>query len=272
MARKNHNCKQKVVKKAEKKASAPKKDRRKFLKIESKLFATKYTNERIRRQIDNDSILFFVILGMFIFAIVIITMSFVRAYMDVSADWSFAHWLGSVRSDHPLGLVFGITTIIVAYIGADELGTLNMAKHIFPATSGRRYSAAEIDELANDPDTVWIDDARVYATPKALIGFTRGLAVAEYGDIAEVIVRSKHHSKNTSYTAGRRAITGPTMAAYYALTDHYHEWDTYYIIIKTKDRRRFVLTETGYKEGYKSLIPILDEKCGKVEYKIKGQC
>lgn len=274
MSGKNHNCKKKIVKKEKKKAetktAAPQEDRRNFLKIEAELFAKKYTNERIRKQIDNDSVLFFVILGLFVFALIIITMSFVKAYVDVSSDWSFMRWIGSVRSDHPLGLCFGITTIIFAYVGVEEMGSLNMVKHIFPATSGRRYSAKEIDELANDPDTVWIDDARVYATPKALIGFTKGLAVAEYGDIAKVIVKSKHHSKNTSYTAGRSARTGLTMALYYALTDYYHEWDTYYIFIKTKNHRRFVLTETAYKESYELLMPILDERCGEVEYKIKG--
>ncbi len=164
----------------------------------------------------------------------------------------------------------GITIIIVACVGIGELGTLNMLKHIFPACSGRHYKAKEIDEQANDPETVWINDAGVFAAPKALIGFNKGLAVAEYKDIAGISIKGKHHSKNMSYTPARGRV-GPARALFYAFTDHYREWDTYYIIIRTRNHRRFVLTETAYKDSYESLKPILDERCGKVEYKIKGQ-
>ena len=272
MTRKKNNSKQKAAAKAVKKPAAPQaqEPRRNIFRIESELFAKKYTNERIYKQIDNDSCLFFTILGMLIFAAAIITASFVNAYKDVRAEASFGNWLNSVRTDHPLGLVFGITIIIVACVGIGELGTLNMIKHIFPSCSGRRYSAKEINELANDPETRWINEAGVYATSKALIGFNKGLAVAEYKDIAAVSIKGKHHSKNMSYTPARGRV-GPARALFYAFTDHYREWDTYYIIIRTRNHRRFVLTETAYKDSYESLKPILDERCGKVEYKIKGQ-
>ena len=272
MTRKKNNSKQKAAAKAVKKPATPQaqEPRRNIFKIESELFAKKYTNERIYKQIDNDSCLFFTILGMLIFAAAIIAASFVNAYKDVSAEASFGNWLNSVRTDHPLGLVFGITIIIVACVGIGELGTLNMLKHIFPACSGRHYKAKEIDEQANDPETRWINEAGVYATPKALIGFNKGLAVAEYKDIAAVSIKGKHHSKNMSYTPARGRV-GPARALFYAFTDHYREWDTYYIIIRTRNHRRFVLTETAYKDSYESLKPILDERCGKVEYKIKGQ-
>ena len=272
MTRKKNNSKQKAAAKAVKKPAAPQaqEPRRNIFKIESELFAKKYTNERIYKQIDNDSCLFFTILGMLIFAAAIIAASSVNAYMDVRADASFSNWMGSVRTDHPLGFVFGITIIIVACVGIGELGTLNMVKHIFPACSGRFYRAKEINELANDPETRWLNEAGVYATPKALIGFNKGLAVAEYKDIVAVSIKGKHHSKNMSYTPARGRV-GPARAFFYAFTDHYREWDTYYIIIRTRNHRRFVLTETAYKDSYESLKPILDERCGKVEYKIKGQ-
>lgn len=275
MTRKKNNSKQKTANKnntvPQANKQAPEQNtRRNIFRIESDLFAKKYTNGRIFKQIDNDSILFFAILGMLIFSVAIIAASSVNAYMDVRAEASFGNWLNSVRTDHPLGLVFGITIIIVACVGIGELGTLNMIKHIFPACSGRRYSAKEINELANDPETRWLNEAGVYATPKALIGFNKGLTVAEYKDIAAVSIKGKHHSKNMSYTPARGRV-GPARAFFYAFTDHYREWDTYYIIIRTRNHRRFILTETAYKEGYKSLKPILDERCGKVEYKIKGQ-
>lgn len=269
MTRKKNNSKQKAVNNNN--TPPPEQNtRRNIFRIESELFAKKYTNERIYKQIDNDSCLFFTILGMLIFAAAIITASFVNAYKDVRAEASFGNWLNSVRTDHPLGLVFGITIIIVACVGIGELGTLNMLKHIFPACSGRRYKAKEIDEQANDPETVWINDVGVFAAPKALIGFNKGLAVAEYKDIAAVSIKGKHHSKNMSYTPARGRV-GPARAFFYAFTDHYREWDTYYIIIRTRNHRRFVLTETAYKDSYESLKPILDERCGNVEFKIKGE-
>ena len=122
MTRKKNNSKQKAAAKAVKKPAAPQaqEPRRNIFKIESELFAKKYTNERIYKQIDNDSCLFFTILGMLIFAAAIITASFVNAYKDVSAEASFGNWLNSVRTDHPLGLVFGITIIIVACVGIGE--------------------------------------------------------------------------------------------------------------------------------------------------------
>ena len=241
-----------------------------ILKIEAKLFAEKYTNERIRKQIDGDSTLFFANVGMLIFAAAIIIISFINAYRDISPNGTFSAWVHSVRNDHPLGLVFGITIFIFVGIGLEVMGTPNMGKHIFPACSGRLYRAKEIDEQANDPETVWLKEAAVYAAPKALIGVNRGLAVAEYKDIKAISLKTIHHSKNTSHTAGRGRV-GPARAFYYAMTDHYNEWNTYCIVIHTRNHRRFVLSETAYKEGYKELIPFLDEHCGrdKVEYKIK---
>lgn len=244
--------------------------RRNIFNIESDLFAKKYTNGRIFKQIDNDSTLFFAILGMLIFSAAIMAASSVNAYMDVRADASFSNWMGSVRTDHPFGFVFGITIIIAACVGIGELGTLNMLKHIFPACSGRRYKAKEIDEQANDPETVWINDVGVFAAPKALIGFNKGLAVAEYKDIAGISIKGKHHSKNMTHRTGRGRMR-PARAFFHAFTDRYREWDTYYIIIRTRNHRRFILTETAYKESYKSLKPILDERCGKIEYKVKGE-
>nr|MCR4776278.1 hypothetical protein [Saccharofermentans sp.] len=51
-------------------------------------------------------------------------------------------------------------------------------------------------------------------------------------------------------------------AIYHALTEHYTEWQTYRLIIKTKRHRRMVLTETRHKNGYKELLPYLNSRCG----------
>jgi hypothetical protein len=51
------------------------------------------------------------------------------------------------------------------------------------------------------------------------------------------------------------------MAIYYSLTEHHTEWQTYRLIIKTKNHRNMLLTETAYKYGYKQLLPVLTARC-----------
>ena len=265
MSRKKKSKKQNAVEQP----AAPQKEHKNIFKIESELFAKKYTNERIRKQIDNDSFLFFAIMGMWLFSFFLIALSFINAYKDIRPEKSLSLWWHVVRNDHPLGMVFGLTIIVVACVGMHETGILNMFKHIFPACSGKIYNAKKIDELANDPDTLLIKEVGVYATPEALIGINKGLTVVCYDDIASISLKAKHHSENLSHRTGRsRSVS---MAVYHALTDRYKEWNTYYIIVKTKNHRRLVLTETAYIYSYESLIPVLDKKCSNVEYKIKEQ-
>ncbi len=240
---------------------------RNILMPEAELFAKRYTNEHIRKQISDDSCLFFAIVGMFLFAFFLILLSFVRSYLAVRSDPSFFRWVNEVRENHPLGLVFGLTIIIFAGVGAHECNSKNMFKHIRPACSGRRLSAKEIDDMANDPATVRDRETGVFETPQALIGINKGLTVICYDDIAGISLRSKHHSENTSHSPGRGRM-GISRAAYYVLTDHYREWDTYYIVIRTKKHRKMVLTETAYRRSYESLLPVLKEKCGDIDYDV----
>lgn len=64
MSRKKKSKKQKAVEQP----ASPQKEHKNIFKIESELFAKKYTNERIRKQIDDDSFLFFAIMGMWLFS------------------------------------------------------------------------------------------------------------------------------------------------------------------------------------------------------------
>lgn len=164
-----------------------------------------------------------------------------------------------LKNNHPLGLVFGLTILVVLIIVNYDDNTLNTAKHIRPACSGRRRSAKEIDDLANHPDTVWLDDIRVFVTPEALIGLNKGLTVVDYKDIKGIRVKTRNHSRRTY--RGPRGRVGLGMAIYYALTEHHTEWQTYRLIIKTKKHRNILLTETAYKYGYKQLLPVLSERC-----------
>ena len=171
-----------------------------------------------------------------------------------------------LKNNHPLGLVFGLTILVVLIIVNYDDSTLNTAKHIRPAVSGRRRSAKQIDDLANHPDTIWLDDIKVFVTPEALIGLNHGLTVIDYKDIAGIRVKTRNHSRRAH--RGPRGRVGLGMAIYYALTEHHTEWQTYRLIIRTKKHRNMLLTETAYKYGYKQLLPVLSERCVDVDIKL----
>ena len=81
-----------------------------------------------------------------------------------------------------------------------------------------------------------------FATAEALIGIYKGITVVEYEDIARMGIKVRHHMKKTT-NGSLRGRMSAGRAMYYALTDHYDEWDTYYIVVWTKNHRRFILTE-----------------------------
>ena len=164
-----------------------------------------------------------------------------------------------LKNNHPLGLVFGLTILVVLAIVTDDGHTLHTATPIRPSVSGRRRSAKEIDDLANHPDTIWLNDIKVFVTPEALIGLNKGLTVIDYKDIAGIRVKTRNHSRRTH--RGPRGRVGVGMAIYYSLTEHHTEWQTYRLIVKTKKHRNMLLTETAYKYGYKQLIPVLTARC-----------
>lgn len=174
-------------------------------------------------------------------------------------DGSFPNMWNELKNNHPFGLVFGLTILVALALVNYNDNTLNTAKHIRPAVSGRRRSAKQIDDLANHPDTVWLEAPEVFVTPEALIGINKGITVIDYDDIAGLKVRTRNHSRRT-YRGPRGRVTAGR-AIYHALTEHHTEWQTYRLIIKTKRHRRMVLTETRHQNGYKALIPVLTARC-----------
>ena len=97
------------------------------------------------------------------------------------------------------------------------------------------YSAREIDELANHPDTIWLPEIQVFVTPIGLIGLNHGLTVVDRVDIAGIEINEEKK----------------------------------YLIIRTQKHRRMLLTEMPFADGYKTLIPILKERFGDVAGMIK---
>ena len=212
--------------------------------------------------------MFSLIIGILTFGLFIILQSFFIAYIKIAPDVSVYLWLSEELENQVWGLVIGIPLMILAGVGIHDADSLCMIKHIRPACSGRRYSAQEIDARVNAPDTIWIGELGIFATAEALIGIYKGVTVVEYEDIAHIGIKARHHMKKTT-NGSLRGRMSAGRAMYYALTDHYDEWDTYYIVVWTKNYRRFILTEVQQNDC-ESLIPIIKERCSNAESILKG--
>lgn len=256
--KKNYNTKKKTDKVSEK----PKVDRRAKFEERVRRYAKGYTNEHIIGQIRNNCTLFGLINVLLVISFLLILSSFVSTYLDIR---TFDNFWNELRLNHPVGLVFGITLLIVTYVGMLEDGWIYMFKHLRPSCSSRRYKAEEIDALANHPDTGWINELEVFVSPDALIGLNHGITVVEYADIARIRAKTIHHRQRDR--RGPRGRVGFSTALYYAATDNYNEWATYLIIIETKKHKKMVLTETSYKNGADMLLPLIESKCGQIEIK-----
>ena len=164
-------------------------------------------------------------------------------YLDFLKDEEYAYYYldctkvnlwEEFKNNHVLGLVFGLTIIICSFVGVRE--TLNMIRFIKPAFSGKKYTAREIDGLVNDPYTVHYEQIGVFVTYSSLIGYYRGMAVADYSDIADIKVEDVSHS------------------------DKHKKWTTYRIYVETQKGKRFLLTESESRTVSYSLRPFLKEK------------
>ncbi len=212
-----------------------------------RMFVDRYTNEHIRKQIYDNSILFMPIVGLLIFALDLILHSFIKAFTDVYPKVSLSSFIHETLENHPVGLIFGITFIIVASVGMlDNTHPMYMLKHIWPACSGKRYSAAEIDKMANDPETIWNNVYKILLTPKTLIGLDRGLTVIDYEDIISINSEKKHHEQSSKYG------------------NYTREWDTYYIVVHTKTNKSLILTEIDNSD-IDNLISLINERCDNLE-------
>ncbi len=126
---------------------------------------------------------------MFPLAVFLISLSFYHTYQDVCVNGVNDRFMHRLTDEHPLGLVFGITLLILLGLWESGSPTLNVTKHLRPACGSVRYTPEEIDEQANLPESEWIKLYDIYITPKLIIndlivdpGFTglRCLETARY--------------------------------------------------------------------------------------------
>lgn len=124
----------------------------------------------------------------------------------------------------------------------------------------RFKDAREASSLSNIIMGIGVNDTglQIYITPEALIGFNRGLTVVDREDIVSIKAKKLHHSQRVGlphpYTVGN-----PGLSLIHALLDDYREWNTYFIIIKTRTHKRMVLSETGDSRCDKTLTELLNK-------------
>ncbi len=242
------------------KMKTDKKQPRNLTREEAEFFARDYTNKNIRKQIAENSVLFKDIILIILIGLLLISISIIRTFIDIYPDISLTSFCKNLISHHPVGLAFGITLFIMVLPAIKDADSFCMLKHIHPFCSSKRYSAKEIDRMANDPETIWLKELEVFATPVALIGINKGMTVIDYDDIADVWVKAKEHSRNTSAYKRSGRMNG-WIALYRTVTDRYQYWNTRLVMVKTKRNQKTILTETSDR-GIEELIPIIREKCG----------
>ena len=166
---------------------------------------------------------------------------------------SDADFLSILIDNHPLGLCFGITILIFAWIGMYLDRALNVIKHIRPACGSVRYTRKEIDEQANSPESVWIYGYDIYVAPKILIGTNVGMTAVEYKDIKQLYFQEKWH---------REAIRGSKRITLSGRETHsYRDAFTYRLIVVTQNNRRLIMCDSMSGDGA-ALKKHIDEKCG----------
>ena len=232
---KDRNCKKKVVRKPEPK---PKKERTNYLEKEARYLTRNYTNELIRKQIENDNFLFFFyILSLVVAAILIFV---------VGGEG---------------GLVFGLSIVVITFLLMIISGTFNMPKHIRPSCSGKRYTPQEIDAMANDPETIWHNDIRVFVTPKTLIGLNKGITVVDYDDIESIKSQKRWHTSKMSSASVEAKKFGNITTYTGRRPDRYNvDWYTYVVKIKTHSGKRLTLSESYYEDVSEMLTEIVEKK------------
>ncbi len=205
----------------------------------------KYTNENLKKQVKENMFGMKFLIIMELFGAFLCFLSFYNAYKELPSEKSYMYLL---TNEHPLGLVFGITILIVNSLCIYWTGTLNVFKHLHPACGSVRYTPEEIDEQANHPESVWYPLAGIYLTPNMIIGTQKGMSAAEYTDIEKAYMGARWHTqRSTPYYTPRSK-------------QRYDDYYKYQLVIITKNHRKLIMSNAAHFE--KEIVEKIKEKCG----------
>ena len=205
----------------------------------------KYTNENLKKQVKENMIAMKFLITMELIGAFLCFLSFYNAYKELPSEKSYMNIL---TNDHPVGLIFGITILFVNSLFMHWAGTLNVIRHLRPACGSVRYSPEEIDEQANQPESVWYSSTGIYMTPKIIIGTQKGITAVEYTDIKKAYIRSRWHTQRTPpYYVSR-------------IKTRYKDYYKYQLVIKTQNHRKLIMCNALHFDTH--IGEAVKEKCG----------
>ena len=237
--------KQKKREQREQKAVERQKKAKERIEKNTKRYTKKYTNPHIREQIQTGVINARITIGTLALGGGIFLAGFVWTLIDLYKEHEslLKHLWDAYKGHHPLLMAIGLTFLVIGVMFSFDF--LRMLRNIRPVCSGTRYSAEEIDRMANNPYTVWLSGIEVLATPSALIGLNHGLTVVDCCDIDSISITTiKHRSK-------------------------YRSWKTYCLIIETKKHKQITLTEYEGQGNHRTLTRWLDKN--EIQYKMLNE-
>ena len=205
----------------------------------------KYKNEHLKAQVKDNMIGMKFLIVMELIGFYLCYLSFYHAYEELPDERGYKEIL---LNDHPVGLIFGITILIVNSLAIHWTGTLNVFKHLRPACGSVRYTPEEIDEQAELPESVWYPGSRIYITPKIIIGTQKGITAVEYSDIKKAYIRASWHIRRTTPYYVPRFKT------------KYREYYRYQLVIKTNNHKKLIMNNGNRCE--EAIVKIIKERCG----------
>ena len=95
-----------------------------------------------------------------------------------------------LEDNHMVGLIFGITFLIVFDIGFFSVDQHDIVKwyKVISASRTKICTPEEVDAQANDPGSEWLPNIGLLLAPDMIIGFYDGIRVVRYEDISKLKV------------------------------------------------------------------------------------
>ena len=179
-------------------------------------------------------------------------------YLECS-DYSYKKIL---LNDHPLGMVFGLTVLIINSLIMYWQGTLYVIRHLHPACGSVRYTPQEIDEQADLPESQWDERTGIYFTPEILIGTQKGMTAVRYDDIEKIYIRKRWHINWASSPSRSRLKNDSKKNAEIMIwaASKNSEYYSYQLIAVSKNHRKLIICDCTYIDP--SITDRIREKCG----------
>lgn len=219
-----------------------------------------YQNEHLKAQVEENMFgarfyIFMEFLGAFL-----CFLSCYNAYKDLAtSDETYSYIL---RNDHPVGLCFGITILLINSVIIYGEGTIYVYRHLHPLCGSVKFTPEEIDELANDPESQWMRRNGLYFTPEVLISIRRGMKAVRYDDIEKILTRKRTYTNwstgpRNSRVGWNRFTVAKTMIW---ATSKDSEYDSYQLIFITKNSKKIIMCVDTYIEP--EVVDLIKEKTG----------